>query len=184
MHSARDQKCTCNCNLLKIDSPKPAALLNPKFALKCSFTLRFSPKLETGSLNKLRTWSLNKLGALKKSGEGVVRRKSRPKRENGQQNFSIKGDFRSKSGRNQVKIGSESGLGGGVQLGRCRRGRSGWEGPCSSSESLKSGPEKGSNYERGLFAGGISRISKFSRISRWAFLQRRLFQKTPFSEPE
>ena len=39
------------------------------------------------------------------------------------------------SGRNRVKIGSKSGPGGGVQLGRCRRGRSGWEGPCSSSES-------------------------------------------------
>ena len=32
---------------------------------------------------------------------------------------------------------------------------------------------------------GISRISKFSRISRkWTFLKRPLFQKTPFSEPE
>ena len=31
----------------------------------------------------------------------------------------------------------------------------------------------------------ISRISKFSRISRqWAFLKRPLFQKTPFSEPD
>ena len=40
------------------------------------------------------------------------------------------------SGRNQAKIGSESGPGGGVQLGRCQRGRSGWGGPCSSSESL------------------------------------------------
>ena len=47
-----------------------------------------------------------------------------------------KGDFRSKSGRNRVEIGSKSGPGGGVRVGRCRRGRSGWEGPCDSSESL------------------------------------------------
>ena len=39
------------------------------------------------------------------------------------------------SGPSQVEIGSKSGPGGGVQLGRCQRGRSGWEGPCSSSES-------------------------------------------------
>ena len=69
---------------------------------------------------------------------------------------------------------------------------------------------KRGHYERGLFTGGISRISKiskFSRISRkwsdyplfstvWgfskfsrisrklAFLKRPLFQKTPFSEPD
>ena len=77
---------------------------------------------------------------------------------------------------------------------------------------LISGPKKG-HYERGLFTGGISRISKISRISRewsdspffsrvwrlsriskfsifskisrkWTFLKRPLFQKTPFSEPD
>ena len=40
------------------------------------------------------------------------------------------------SGRNQVEIGSKSGPGGGVQLGRVGagwEGRSGWGGPCSSS---------------------------------------------------
>ena len=70
----------------------------------------------------------------------------------------------------------------------------------------KSGPEKGVITKKGLFTGGISRISKtskFSRISRkWSTspllatvsgfstisrkltsLQRPLFQKTPFSEP-
>ena len=41
--------------------------------------------------------------------------------------------FRSESGRNRVEIRSESGPGGGVRVGRCRRGRSGCEGPCSSS---------------------------------------------------
>ena len=69
------------------------------------------------------------------------------------------------------------------------------------------GTGKKGHYERGLFAGGISRISrisKFSRISRkwsdspllsrvwgfsrisrkWTFLKRPLFQKTPFSEPK
>ena len=71
----------------------------------------------------------------------------------------------------------------------------------------KSGPEKGGHCERGLFTGGSSRISKFSRISRkWSaspcfpqsgeslespeslehglFMKRPLFQKTPFSEPD
>ena len=69
---------------------------------------------------------------------------------------------------------------------------------------------KRGQYERGLFTGGvsqiskisknwsdyplfstvwgsstISRISKFSRIlEKWTFLKRPLFQKTPFSEPD
>ena len=38
------------------------------------------------------------------------------------------------AGPSQVEIRSKSGPG--VQLGRYWRGRSGWEGPCSSSESL------------------------------------------------
>ena len=75
------------------------------------------------------------------------------------------------------------------------------------------GTGKRGHYERGLFTGGISRISKVSRFSRiskkwsdsplfstvwgfskiiriskfsrkWTFLKRPLFQKTPFSEPE
>ena len=43
------------------------------------------------------------------------------------------------SGPNQVDIRSKSGLGGGVQQAVPEGGRSGWEGPCSSSEfpSLK-----------------------------------------------
>ena len=68
------------------------------------------------------------------------------------------------------------------------------------------GPGKRGHHERGLFTGGISRISrisrrwsdsplcsrvwgfsrisKFSRISRkWVFLKRPLLQKIPFSEP-
>ena len=71
------------------------------------------------------------------------------------------------------------------------------------------GTGKRGHYERGLFTGGISKISRFSRISRkwsgsplfsrvwgfsrifkfsrisrkWTFLKRPLFQKTPFSEP-
>ena len=66
------------------------------------------------------------------------------------------------------------------------------------------GPEKGGHYERGLFTGEISRISKFSSTSRkrsespffstvwvfsrnsrrWTFLKNPFFQKTPFSEPD
>ena len=37
------------------------AHLSTKVALECSFKLRFSPKIENGSLNKLRNWSLNNL---------------------------------------------------------------------------------------------------------------------------
>ena len=74
----------------------------------------------------------------------------------------------------------------------------------------ESGPEKGVIANGALFVRGISRISKFSRISsdyplfsrvwgfsrtsrtskfsrisrKWTFLKRPLFQKTPFSEPE
>ena len=42
------------------------------------------------------------------------------------------GDFRSKSGQNRVRI--RSGRKG--SAGSVPEGRSGWEGPCSSSESL------------------------------------------------
>ena len=78
----------------------------------------------------------------------------------------------------------------------------------SNLEQVVSGAEKRGHYERGLFTGQISRlsrisrkrsespfcdwgfsknsrISKFSRISRkWTFLKRPLFQKTAFSEPD
>ena len=37
------------------------AHLSPKFALKCSLKLRFSPKIENGSLNKLKNRSFNNL---------------------------------------------------------------------------------------------------------------------------
>ena len=79
-----------------------------------------------------------------------------------------------------------------------------------SANYLEVRERKKGSYARGLFAGGISRISKiskfsrisgkwsdpplfsrvwefskFSRISRkWTFLKRPLFQKTPFSEPD
>ena len=64
-----------------------------------------------------------------------------------------KRDFRSKSGRNRIKIGSKSGPGRGVQLGRRRRGRSGWEGPCSSSESLYLSWEKANQGLSHFFSG-------------------------------
>ena len=59
-------------------------------------------------------------------------------------------------------------------LRRVWLGRIPWK--CSHTDI---GTWKGGHYERGLFAGEISRISKFSGIS----LKRPLFQKTPFSEP-
>ena len=54
--------------------------------------------------------------------------------------------------------------------------------------ALSIGTGKRGHYERGLFTGETSRVSKitkFSRVSRkWTFLKRPLFRKTPFSEPE
>ena len=37
------------------------AHFSPKFALKCSFELRFAPEIQNGSLSKLKNWSLNNL---------------------------------------------------------------------------------------------------------------------------
>ena len=48
-----------------------------------------------------------------------------------------KADFGSESDQNQVKIGSETGLGEGFGGGRVQRGRSSWEGSVAPPESLE-----------------------------------------------
>ena len=128
-------------------------------------------------------------------------------------------DFHTLRKENEVSLvrtflsapGSESKIG--------RLGSWGWQ---NDTETLKKkrnripfqiGTGKGGHYEKGLFTAGISRISRFSRISRkWSesplfyrvwglsrisriptfsriskkkvFLKRPLFQKIPFSEPD
>ena len=67
-------------------------------------------------------------------------------------------------------MGSENANLGGSILGSFKWSFRGIEFPLNSKssfqEELNSGPEKGGHYERGLFTGGISRISKISRFSR------------------
>ena len=91
--------------------------------------------------------------------------------------------------------------------------RKGNRAPFNCARNPFIGAGKRGHYERGLFNGGISRISKFSRTSRkwsdsalfstllgfsrisriskfsrisrkWTFQKRPLFQKTLFSEPD
>ena len=84
-------------------------------------------------------------------------------------------------GQNQVKIGSESGLGGRFGGGRVQRGKSGWEGSvaprkvltCEPSRELQeslgpSGPEIPKKSEKGLPgppAAGSQKVWKKSRSS-------------------
>ena len=64
---------------------------------------------------------------LKKNKEILASRKTRNSKKNKERKD------RAFSGPNQVDVGSKSGPGGGVRVGRCRRGRSGSGGHCSSS---------------------------------------------------